>query len=225
MNVLVLAPHPDDETLGCGGVIARLAAEGHRVTVGVVTGPGEGRHPFVEQALFDEVHLELRSAMKILGVHEVIYGSVPTTLSADILRRDLNAEVKRIIDQATPDILFAPFALDLHSDHREIFHAASVCWRPYLEAGRMIREVYCYEVPTETHLNIPYVEQGFVPNCWFDISKYIDLKIAAFASFKSQVQQEPMPRSLDAVRALATWRGSQIGVQAAEAFVLVRSLR
>jgi LmbE family N-acetylglucosaminyl deacetylase len=118
-----------------------------------------------------------------------------------------------------------PFALDLHSDHREIFHAASIAWRPYLERGRAIREVYCYEVPTETHLNMPYVEQAFVPNVWFDISEQIERKLEAFACFKSQAQPAPLPRSTEALRALATWRGSQIGAQAAEAFVLVRMLR
>jgi LmbE family N-acetylglucosaminyl deacetylase len=225
MNILVLAPHADDETLGCGGVIARLAAEGHRVTVAVVTGPGEGEHPHVPQPLFDQIREELTEAGRILGVAEIVYGRVPTTLAADMERRALNAEVKRLIEGARPEILFAPFALDLHSDHREIFHAASIAWRPHLDLGRSIREVYCYEVPTETHLNFPYVEQGFIPNSWFDISDHLETKLRAFAAFKSQAQEPPMPRSPEALRALATWRGSQIGVRAAEAFVLVRSLR
>lgn len=225
MNVLVLAPHPDDETLGCGGVIARFVAEGHDVTVGIVTGPGDGEHPFVAQHLFDEVRSELADAMRILGVSKIIFGSIPTTMAADMDRRALNAEVLRIIDAAQPEILFVPFALDLHSDHREIFHAASIAWRPHLDRGRSIREVYCYEVPTETHLNIPYVEQAFVPNMWFDVSDHVETKFAALACFKSQLQQPPMPRSLESLRAFTTWRGSQIGVRAAEAFVLVRMLR
>ena len=225
MNILVLAPHADDETLGCGWVIARFAAEGHRVVVGVVTGPGEGEHPFVPQHLFEEVRAELRQAASILGVAEIIFGNIATTMAADTQRRTLNAEVKRIIDAANPEMLFVPFPLDLHSDHREVFHSASIVWRPYLDGGRRIREVYCYEVPSETHLNIPYVEQGFTPNCWFDISDHLETKLNAFAAFRSQVQQGPLPRSLEAVRAMATWRGSQIGVRAAETFVLVRSLR
>ena len=225
MNILVLAPHADDETLGCGGVIARFATEGHRVIVGVVTGPGEGEHPFVPKHLFDEVRAELRQAASILGVADIIFGNVATTMAADTQRRTLNAEVKRIIDAADPEVLFVPFPFDLHSDHREVFHAASIAWRPYLESGRRIREVYCYEVLSETHLNIPYVEQGFTPNCWFDISDQLEAKLTAFAAFRSQMQEAPLPRSLEALRAMAIWRGSQIGVRAAEAFVLVRNLR
>lgn len=225
MNILVLAPHPDDETLGCGGVIARFVAEGHKVAVGIVTGPGEGEHPFVPGILFEEVRSELAEAMRILGVSDIIFGSIPTTMAADTDRRSLNAEVLRIIDEAQPEILFVPFALDLHSDHREIYHAASIAWRPYLDRGRSIREVYCYEVPTETHLNIPYVEQAFVPNVWIDISEHVETKMKALAAFKSQLQPAPMPRSLEALKAFTAWRGSQIGVRAAEAFVLVRMLR
>jgi len=225
MKVLILAPHADDETLGCGGVIARFVDEGHDVTVGVVTGPGVGDHPDYPQHVFDEIRSELREAMRVLGVSNILFGAVPTVMAADLPRRQLNAEILRMIDEVQPEILFVPFALDLHSDHREIFHAASIAWRPYLERGRAIREVYCYEVPTETHLNIPYVEQAFVPNVWFDISDQIERKLEAFACFKSQAQPAPLPRSTEALRALATWRGSQIGAQAAEAFVLVRMLR
>jgi LmbE family N-acetylglucosaminyl deacetylase len=225
MKIFVLAPHADDETLGCGGTIARFVAEGHEVTVGIVTGSGEGEHPDYSRETFAQIRTELREAMDILGVSRILFGSVPAVMAADMPRRLLNAEVLRMIEEAQPEILFVPFALDLHSDHREIFHAASIAWRPYLERGRAIREVYCYEVPTETHLNMPYVEQAFVPNVWFDISGQIDRKLEAFARFRSQVQQAPMPRSIESLRALATWRGSQIGVSAAEAFVVVRMLR
>jgi len=122
-------------------------------------------------------------------------------------------------------MLFVPFPLDLHGDHREVFHAASIAWRPYLASGARIREVYCYEVPSETHLNIPYVEQGFIPNVYFDISEHVERKVAAMECFKSQIQQGPLPRSADSLRALARFRGSQIGVEGAEAFVSVRILK
>jgi LmbE family N-acetylglucosaminyl deacetylase len=99
-----------------------------------------------------------------------------------------------------------------------------VHWRPYLPIGHTIREVYTYEVVSETHLNMPYVEQTFVPNRWVDVSDFIDLKMKALACYESQLQPHPAARSLEAVRALATWRGASIGVAAAEAFVIVRQL-
>lgn len=224
MRVLVLAPHADDETLGCGGTMARFADEGHEVYIGLITAQGRKPHPLFAQNIFTTIRGELDRAAETLGVKEIVSANLPTVLIPDMPKHELNSAIGKLIASVKPDILFVPFPLDLHNDHREIHHAASVAWRPYMEPGRSIREVYCYEVPSETHLNIPYVEQGFLPNVWFDISATVDRKIAAFQCFKSQVQQAPLPRSAEALRALAVWRGSQIGVAAAEAFVLVRAL-
>lgn len=225
MKILVLAPHADDETLGCGATMARLADEGHEVFVGLVTGEGADAHPLFDSQVFTTVRSELEEAARILGVREILKEELPTVLVPDIAKFEVNAAVARLIDRVRPEILFVPFPLDLHRDHREVYHAASIAWRAYLDSGRSIREVLCYEVPSETHLNIPYVEQGFTPNVWYDVSAYIERKIAAFQCFKSQSQEPPLPRSAEALRALATWRGSQIGASAAESFVLVRSLR
>jgi len=222
---MVIAPHADDETLGCGGVITRFADEGHEVVVGLVTGHGTDEHPLYIPEGFQLVQRELQDACDVMGVTRIIKADVPTVLVPDLPRHELNAAVVGMIGEVEPEILFVPFPLDLHGDHRSIFHAASVAWRPYLPLGRAIREVYCYEVPSETHLNIPYVEQAFVPNVWFDITKQVDRKVAAFQCFKSQVQEPPLPRSAEALKTLAHYRGSQIGVEAAEAFILVRSLR
>ncbi len=225
MNVLVIAPHPDDETLGCGGVMARFADEGQDVYVGLVTGNGPGRHPLYPADGFVGVQAELQQACELLGVKDILKADLPTVLCADLPRHELNRAVIALIEEVRPEILFVPFPLDLHGDHRAIFHAASVAWRPYLPLGRSIREVFCYEVPSETHLNIPYVEQGFLPHTFFDISAQIERKIAAFECFRSQIQKWPLPRSPRGIRAMAEYRGAQIGAEAAEAFVCVRSLR
>lgn len=223
-KVLVLAPHADDETLGCGGTIARLSDEGHEVVIGVITGEGDAPHPLYSRDGFEVIRRELAAACNTLGVAHIEYANLPTVLLPDMPRHILNKAVIDLISKVEPEVLFAPFLFDLHGDHREVFHAASVAWRPYLPLGRSIRTVYCYEVPSETHLNIPYVEPGFVPNVYYDISGQIDRKLKAFGCFTSQVQEPPLPRSLEALRAVATYRGSQIGVAAAEAFVLVRAL-
>lgn len=205
--------------------MARLADEGHEVVVGLITGPGEGVHPLYGPAGFKLIRTELAAACAVLGVARIEAVNLPTVLIPDLPRHVLNKAILDLIEDVAPEILFVPFPLDLHGDHREVFHAASVAWRPYLPLGRAIREVYCYEVPSETHLNIPYVEQGFLPNLFYDVSAQIDRKLEAFGCFASQVQESPLPRSLEALRALATYRGSQIGVRAAEAFVSVRVLR
>jgi N-acetylglucosamine malate deacetylase 1 len=225
MKVLVVAPHPDDETLGCGGTMARLASEGHEVVVGLVTGHGADPHPLYEREGFERVHAEQKAACDLLSVSRIEKLDLPTVLLPDLPRHEFNRAITSLIEREEPGMLFVPFPFDLHGDHRLVFHAASIAWRPYLSSGSRIREVYCYEVPSETHLNIPYVEPGFIPNVYFDISDHIDRKIAALECFQSQIQQGPLPRSADSLRALARFRGSQIGVMAAEAFVSVRVLK
>jgi LmbE family N-acetylglucosaminyl deacetylase len=136
----------------------------------------------------------------------------------------LNRVTAGIVERARPEVLYAPFPFDLHKDHREVFHSLSVAWRPS-ETGRAIREVYCYEVQSETHWNAPHVEAGFVPTTFVDVSETLQTKLRALACYESQIRPRPDSRSIDAVRALAVWRGSQIGVAAAEAFVTVRTIR
>ena len=110
-------------------------------------------------------------------------------------------------------------------DYRDVFYSLSVAWRPSSAVGRKIRDIYCYEVQSETHWNIPYVEPGFLPSMWMDIGDTLEVKLEALACYKSQIRPAPDSRSVEAVRALAIWRGSQMGLPAAEAFVTVRSLR
>ena len=224
-RVLVVAPHADDETLGMGGTIARLAAEGRRVTVAVLTGHGAEPHPLWPPATWETVRAEAGRAMSELGVEDLRFSEVPAARVAEEPPWRLNRMTDELVREVAPEILYVPFPLDLHKDHREIFHSLSVAWRPNTEHGRRIREVHCYEVVSETHWNVPYVEQGFLPTCWVDVSDQLAAKLRAVGCYESQLSPGPGPRSLAAVEALARWRGSQIGVAAAEAFVTVRLLR
>jgi LmbE family N-acetylglucosaminyl deacetylase len=224
-RVLVVAPHADDETFGAAGTIAKYVHNGAKVFVAVMTGHGEEQpHWMGPRSRWDRVRAELREACAILGVTDIVFEEIPAVGVADQPVWKLNKITRSVIERVSPDVLYVPFPLDLHKDHRELFHSLSVHWRPHLPLGHAIKEVYTYEVPSETHLNVPYVEQGFLPNRWVDITDFMEQKMRALACFKSQLQPPPAPRSLEAVRALAAWRGSQIGVEAAEAFVIVRQL-
>lgn len=224
MKILVIAPHADDETLAMGGSLARFAAEGHEVTVAVLTGHGAGKHPLWPRSVWDTVRAEARRAMSVLGVQELLFEEVPAAQVAQEPAWKLNRLTGDLVDRVRPECLYVPFPFDLHKDHREVFHSLSVAWRPSSEAGRGIRRIYCYETQSETHWNIPYVEAGFLPNCWVDISDTLATKLEAAACYESQIRSAPDARSIDALRALAVWRGSQIGVKAAEGFVAVRLL-
>jgi LmbE family N-acetylglucosaminyl deacetylase len=225
-RVLVIAPHADDETIGLGGTIARHAGEGDEVTVAVVTGHGDdGPHPLWPVSVWDAVRGEAREACRILAVKALLFEEVPAVLVADQPVWKLNRVTGGIVERVKPDVLYVPFPFDLHKDHREVFHSLSVAWRSSSATGRGIREIYCYEVQSETHWNVPYVEPGFLPTRWVDISDTLEAKLKALACYKTQVRPLPDARSLEAVRALAVWRGSQVGMCAAEAFVTVRTLR
>jgi len=225
MNVLVVSPHADDETLGVGGTLARLAAEGHRTTVAVLTGHGDdGPHPLWNREFWTTIRGEARKAYEILGVGDVIFREIPAVQVAEQPPWKVNQIALRILEEVRPDVLFVPFQFDLHQDHRTLFQAFSVAWRPNSAVGRGIREIYCYETVSETHWNFPNVEPAFTPNVWMDISGTLETKIQALSCFESQIRPAPEARSVEAVRALAVWRGSQVGMGAAEAFVLVRRL-
>jgi LmbE family N-acetylglucosaminyl deacetylase len=224
-RVLVVAPHADDETLGMGGTIARHARDGDDVSVAVVTGHGKDPHPIFPRSVWDRVRSEAQAACDLLGVKELLFEEVPAAQVADQPGFELNHVTDTIVEKVKPDVLYVPFPFDLHKDHREIFHSLSVAWRSSSPVGRDVREIYCYETVSETHWNIPYVEAGFLPSRWVDIEDTLETKVRAAACYKSQMRQAPQPRSIEALRALAVWRGSQMGMRAAEAFVTVRTLQ
>lgn len=224
-RILVLSPHADDESLGMAGTIARFASEGAHVTIAVLTGPGDvSPHPIFPAATWDSVRSEARQAFDLLGVTETIFENLPAVLVGDTPAWEVNKVVDRVVRDACPDELYVPFPFDLHRDHRELFHAASVAWRPSSPAGRQIRRVSCYEVMSETHWNAPYVEAGFLPQRFVDITATLAKKLAALRCFSSQMQPSPSARSIETVEALARFRGAQAGVVAAEGFVVIREI-
>lgn len=222
--MLVVAPHADDETLGAGGTIAKHVEAGDHVTVAVMTGHGEDPHPLWSTDTWDVVRGEAALACNKLGVHELVFRDLPAVMVAEQPQWQVNAVTQGLIDDIEPEVLYVPFPYDMHRDHREVFHSLSVAWRPSTNVGRSIREIYAYEVPSETHWNAPYLEPGFIPNVWVDISNHLGLKLEALSCYRSQIPQWPHARSIEALRHLARWRGSQIGASAAECYVLIRSI-
>ncbi|MDQ7785099.1 MAG: PIG-L deacetylase family protein [Desulfomonilaceae bacterium] len=226
MRVLVVSPHADDETIGMGGTIARYAAEGHDVVVAVMTGHGdEEPHPIWPRETWDAIRAEAQQAYDILGVKQVVFREIPAARVSDQPVWKLNKITDEVLNTVRPDILYVPFPFDLHKDHRELFHSFAVAWRPCSDAGSSIKEIYSYEVMSETHWNVPQVEPGFLPNVWTDVSKYMETKVKALRCFRTQILPAPHARSIEAVRALAVFRGAQVGVAAAEAFVTIRVIR
>lgn len=225
-RILVVAPHADDETLGMGGTIARMADEGHEVIVAVMTGHGKDPHPLSDRSAWDVVRSEAAKAVKILGVHNLVFSEIPTALVSHISPIELNQEALNVLKKISPDELFIPFSWDLHKDHRDIAYAFQVACRPHTELGQRIKRVVMYETVSETHWNFASgVEPGFIPNYWIDIDCYLKKKLMAMSCYHSQLKPFPDARSLEALEALAKWRGSMVSMRAAESFLIVRETR
>lgn len=209
MNILVFAPHNDDEILGVGGTIAKYTIQGHDVYVCEVTGE-EGcieRH-------------EARHAHRILGVKDAFFLNLPVVDLQNVSRKELNQSFHEIVQRVRPQIAFIPHKGDMHQDHFETAQAAMVALRPIDNPG--LKAIYQYETLSETEWNIPSVDNAFIPTAWNDISEYYIHKVKAMCCYNSQIRKFPHPRSLKAMQALAKLRGSTVGCYAAEAFSVVR---
>jgi len=218
MRILVIAPHPDDEALGMGGTMHRLAAAGHDLTVAIVT---KGWPPLFPDVQVARVREEARAANACLGVKNVRFMDLPVTRLHELPRHELNAAFDKLILDEQPAWVFLPFPGDRHEDHRRVFDASMVALRPLADRG-FIRRVLCYETVSETHWAAPHIEPMFEPQIWFDIADHLPAKLEAVRQYASQIRAAPDARALEAVTALATWRGSVVGLGAAEAFMLVR---
>jgi len=219
-RVLVIAPHPDDEVLGVGGTMARLAHEGHDVFVSIVT---RGDHSMFDPPLIEQGRQEALAAHRLLGVKDTIFlEGFPAALLDTVPHSQLNEALAKVLHNVKPDILFIPFCGDIHLDHRLVFESALVAARP--SSTRQIQAIYAYETLSETNWNAPLLTPGFVPNVYVDISPFLELKLEAMRVYQSQLKLFPHERSLEAIRALARLRGATVGFEAAEAFVLIRSL-
>lgn len=221
MTVLVFAPHADDETLGMGGTIAKYTSQGKRVQVAVVTGHGKEPHPIWSADFWDRVRAECGAAMNVLGCETPLFRELPAACLDAVPAHVVNKVISDLIAEVQPEEIYVPFAFDLHKDHGAIAYAVSVAARPYMSLARGIRRVLAYETLSETHLAPPYLAPAFQPNVFIDISDTIDLKIEAMRAYASQIQPDSMPRSAAALRALATLRGTHMGVAAAEGFLLL----
>lgn len=218
-RTLVLAPHPDDEVLGCGGTIARIADAGGEVHVGVVT---RGEPPQFSETQVAQVRAEAERAHARLGVARAHFLDLPAARLDRLPRAELNAVIEGLVSEVRPETLFVPFVGDLHFDHRLVFDAAMVASRPRGQGGPM--RVLAYETMSETNWSAPHLGPPFAPNVFIDISDQLEAKLEAFACFASQCRPFPDERSTEALNALARLRGATVHCRAAEAYFLVREL-
>jgi LmbE family N-acetylglucosaminyl deacetylase len=214
-RLTVIAPHPDDETLGAGATIARFADQGVEVSVLIVSGH---LPPLYPPEAFETTRREAERALEVLGVRRSAFLEIPATKVHEVPVAELNGKITGFVRETDPEIVMLPFP-DRHIDHRIIFDASVVACRPV--HPRAPRAVLAYETLSETHWNAPGIEPSFVPEFYVDTSGYMDRKRAALECYASQINDAPS-RSIDACMALARFRGSQNGCEHAEAFKVIR---
>ncbi len=220
MNVLIIAPHPDDEVLGVGGTIAKRANNGDNVYVCVVTKAGE---PLFSSELVEQGRSECREADKFLGVKETFFLDFPAVRLEEVPRYKLNEGLMQAVQRVKPDEVYIPHRGDMQLDHKMIVDAVMVALRPKYD--HIVKRIYAYETLSETGWDIPNTVNEFIPNVYEDISETLENKLKAMGIFKSQCGEFPAARSLGAIEALAKYRGATVNLRAAEAFSLIREIK
>ncbi len=219
MRVLVIAPHPDDEVLGCGGTIAKLVKEKNEVYVAIVT---KASPPLFTEEYIAQGRREAMLAHGYLGVKDTFFCDLPAAQLDVTEHKKVNQALCDVINKVNPELLFIPFIGDMHLDHQAIFTSALVASRP--NTNNFPKKILAYETLSETNWNAAYLTPGFTPNVFINISEYLPAKLKAFSAYQSQVKPFPHERSVEALEALAKLRGATVFCEAAEAFVLIREV-
>ena len=216
MKILVIAPHPDDETLGCGGTLFRHKKEGDELYWGIITGISEDMG-WPESAV-KKRDAEIDTVAKKYGFSDVFNFRLPTTKLDTLPLSDLIEKITDVYKKVEPEIIYMPFAYDVHTDHQYLAKALQSTFKWFRYSH--IKKVLMYETLSETEFN--FIEkQKFSPNVFVDISDHLNDKIETMEIYASEMGDFPFPRSEKTLRSLAAFRGSQSGFEAAEGFELV----
>ena len=222
MKTLIVAPHPDDELLGCGGTLLRRVAEGGTVAWLLMTAITEGAGWSVERIQQRAAEIDrVRKGLQVAPHHLYALG-FPTAELDRIPMSILVGKISEVFADFQPDEVLLPYPGDVHSDHRVTFEAASACTKWFRYPS--VKRVLAYETPSETDFGIDPRDTGFKPNVFVDIGGQLEQKLELMKIYASEMGEFPFPRSEKALRALAQLRGSQAGFDAAEAFMLLREL-
>jgi N-acetylglucosamine malate deacetylase 1 len=219
VNVLVIAPHMDDEVLGVGGTICKHIACGDVVKVLFIANRVYN-HQYDEKALKREEDHVL-AAKEILGYQEISLARLPDeNLSAHFV--DVLTVIEKEINNFGPEIVYVNHRNDPHQDHKVVFEAGLIAVRAISRTPKRIRRVACYEVPSSTEQVPPFIEYAFLPNLYVDISAYVSSKQQAMAAYETERRPFPHPRSDKGIATLAAARGMESNLEAAEAFMIIR---
>jgi N-acetylglucosamine malate deacetylase 1 len=221
MNVLVIAAHPDDETLGCGGTLLKHLSAGDEVSWVIVT---QAHQPQWPSGTIDLKAAEVERVASAYGFarHERL--GFPSARLDVTPRAELIDAIGRVIEQSRPSIVYVVHAGDVHGDHADVFDATLAVLKAFRMSTFGTRRVLAYETLSSTDAAPPTPERTFSPTVFCDMGEFLERKLEIMALYESEAQADPLPRGPAAIRALARLRGSTVGVEYAEGFRLVREL-
>jgi N-acetylglucosamine malate deacetylase 1 len=221
VKVLTVAAHPDDETLGAGGTMAKLAAMGHEVWVCILTDGVTARHRHTEL----QKECAIRAA-DVLGVANIVFCELPDQRLDSLPLLEVITPIEKCIGELHPEVVFTHFSQDANQDHRTVFEATLVAARPV--EGASVRRLLCYETASSTEWAPPFPGSVFSPNVFVEITGTLPRKLEALRSYEGthsgEMRPYPHPRSYEAIEAYAKRHGAAAGVHAAEPFMLVRQV-
>jgi len=217
MRILVVSAHMDDEVLGLGGTIAKHVAAKDSLTVCVLANRAY-RHKYDQKLIRDQKD-SCRKAKKILGYKEVVFLDLKDE-QLDDRTIDILKPLEEVFNKVKPQSVYLNHQGDTNQDHKASFNAGIIACRSF--ATPFLKRVLSYEVLSSTDQIPPLRELAFLPNYYSDIEKYLEKKVTAMACYEKEFKEFPHPRSAQAIRSLAEKRGTEAGLKAAEAFMLLR---
>jgi len=219
IHVVVIAPHPDDETLGCGGTILKHIAQGDRVSWIIMTQAHGGIG--YSEAQINEREIMIDKVASAYRFAETYRLNFPSTTLDHVQLGDIIGSVNSVFQKEKPEIIYMPFVNDIHSDHYYTVQAVQACSKSFRHPE--VKKVISYETPSETDFTLP-PNACFQPNLFVDISAHFKRKLEILSLYEKELKEHPFPRSYKGIEALATMRGATANVQQAESFMLLKEI-
>jgi len=226
-SVLVIAAHPDDEILGCGGTISSHVESGDEVNVILVsegiTSRSQKRNREIDSVELNDLIISAQKANKILGVKNLDFLNYPDNRLDSIERLEIIKSIEEKVAKYHPEVIYTHHSSDLNIDHRIVYESVVTASRPI--PNQCIKTILSFEVASSTEWQPSGLFESFNPNWFVNISNHLNKKLRALEEYSSEMRDWPHARSLEAIQYQSKYRGSQIGVEAAEAFKLLRMIK
>lgn len=221
MRILVIAPHPDDETLGCGGSLLKHKSKGDSLSWLIAT---RGHEPQWSAELLERKENEIANVTAAYGFENTFRLNFPAIKLDNIPLDEIIVAIRDAVTDCKPDVVYLNHFGDVHSDHRVVFEATLAVLKPFYSGKHGVKKILSYEVLSSTDAAPLNPARMFVPNVFNDVTDFWEKKLEIMALYESELQEYPLPRALDSLRALGRVRGATIGAEFAEAFMLVREV-